>query len=341
MAGMTDTTRLTDSLQRHFSKELLDRMIPNLVYSGFALRAPLPKKGGSKTIRLFRFDTPATTDIGTPTEGTPRAANTYRQLGLEYVDADLVQYVQTIQITDIAEATSMFNLIEQANMQNAEDAALHADTIVQNEINVHTGTVGNVNYANKNFIYANADANYAAVYNGGTKNSSHILTAANILDGATSLKVQMAPRINGSYVMAVPPQVARDIMNGANSNTTWADAAKYSAVTQLFNGEVGKLYGVRVVEHNNPWRSAATQGTYSGSGIVFSAFMFGRGAYAVPDLSELGSPFSPQVSIVQGADKSDPANLIKALVSFKTFYVAKVTQPKWITHFYTQSGSSA
>jgi N4-gp56 family major capsid protein len=110
---------------------------------------------------------------------------------------------------------------------------------------------------------------------------------------------------------------------------------------QLFNGEIGKMYGVRFVEHNNAWRSGATQGTYSGAGVVFSAFMFGRNAFGVPDLATVGSPFAPQVNVVQGADKSDPANLIKALVSFKTYYVAKVSQPKWIAHFYTQSGSNA
>lgn len=347
MAGLTNTTQITDSIQRHYSKELLDRILPSLTYAEFALKSPLPSKAGSKTMRMFRFDAPSTAGIATPTEGTPRASNTYRQLALEYVDVDLAQHVQTIAITDIADAVSLFDLVGQANLQNAEDAALHCDTLTQYELAQTSGTSGNVDYSTKQFVYANVDANYAAVYNTGTKNSAHILTATNILDGATMLKVQSCPKVNGSYIMAAPPQVCRDIMAGANSNTTWVDAAKYSAVTQLFNGEVGKLYGVRVVEHTNAYRSAATapganpSGNYSSTGVVFSAFMFGRNVYGIPDLKTLGSPFAPGVFVVSGADKSDPANLIRALVSWKAFWAAKLLQPKWLVHIFTQSGSAA
>jgi N4-gp56 family major capsid protein len=348
MAGLTNTTQITNSIQRHFSKELLDRVQETLIFKDFALKSPLPGKAGAKTMRMFRFGAPSTSDVQKiTTEGVPLASSTYRQLALEYVDVDLDQYVQTISITDVADATSLFNLVSQANTQNAEDAALHCDTLTQFELVTSSGTVGNVNYANKNFIYANGNADYAAVYNTGTKAGTKILTATDVLDGATVLKVRKAPKINGSYVMTAPPQVARDIMAGANSNTTWLDAAKYSSVTQLFNGEVGKLYGVRVIEHTNPYRSAATAPgaapatNYNASGVVFSATMFGRNAYGIPDLKTLGSPFAPGVFVVGGADKSDPANLIKALISWKAFWAAKVLQPSWIVHIFTQSGSNA
>lgn len=345
MPGLTNTTQITNSIQRHFSKDLLDRIKLSLVYSEYGLKSPLPSKAGSKSMRMFRFDKPSIAGVQKiTTEGVPLASNTYRQLNLDYVDVDLDQYVQSISITDVADAVSLFNLVGQANLQNSEDAALHLDTLTQFELAISTGTVGNVNYATKNFVYAQADANYAAVYNAGTRNAAHILTATNILDSATMLKTKMAPKINGSYVMAAPPQVTRDIMNGAGSNTTWVDVSKYSAATQLFNGEVGKLYGVRVVEHTNPYRSAANApgatpaANYSASGVVFSFFVFGRHAYGIPDLKTLGSPFAPQVMVVGGADKSDPANLIKAIVSWKAFWAAKVLNPDWIVHGYTQSG---
>lgn len=347
MAGLTNTSQLTNSIQTLYSKQLLDRILPALVYAEYALRSPLPQKAGGNSMRMFRFAAPSTADISTPTEGTPKASSTYKQLSLEYVDATLAQYIQTISITDIADAVTLFDLVGQANMQNAEDAALHCDTLTQYELVTSSGTSGNVDYSTKNYVYANTDANYAAVYNTGTKAAAHILTATNILDGATLLKVQSAPKINGSYVMTAPPQVTRDIMNGANSNTIWSNVAQYSAKEQIFNGEVGKLYGVKVVEHTNAYRSAATAPSaapatnYSASGVVFSCLMFGRNAFGIPDLKTLGSPFAPGVFVVSGADKSDPANLIKALVSWKAYWAAKVIQPKWITHIYTQSGSSA
>jgi len=272
----------------------------------------------------------------------------YRQLKLEYVDVDLDQYIQTIAITDVADAVTLFDLISQANLQNAEDAALHCDTLTQLELAMSTGTVGNVNYALKNYIYANNKGSYAAIWNtNGAKDPTLILTATDILDGATALKVNKAPKINGNYVMCAPPQVVRDIMAGTSTNTTWLNASQYSAVQQLFNGEVGKIWGVRVVEHNNAYQSAATPPgadpltNYNATGVVFSAFMFGRQAYGLPSLNALGSPYAPQVVVVQGADKSDPANQIRAMVSWKAFWAAKILQPKWIVHIFTQSGSNA
>ena len=347
MAGQTTTATISDSFQRYLSRDLLDRMNPTLVFAGHAMKNPLPAQEGAKTMRMFRFAAPSRADVQTLTEGTVPASSTHKQLTLEYVDVDLVQYGQSISITDQLSATALFQMAEQANTQNSEDAALHCDALTMFELTTSTGTVGNVNYANKNFVYANGAANYAAVYNSGTKASTLIMTAADILDAATYLKVKKAPRINGSFVLAVGPQTTRDLMAGANSNTTWADVSKYSAAQQLFNGEIGKLYGVRVVEHTEPYRSAATAPgaapatNYSSTGVVFSAHMFGRNAYGVSDLATIGSPKSPKVLVVTGADKSDPLNQVSAIVSWKTYWAAKVIQPYWVTHIYTQSGSAA
>ena len=350
MAGLTNTTQLANSLQVHFSKQLLDRIIPSLVFHEFAFRSPLPGKSGSKSIRMFRFDAPSIAGViggplnATPLlEGTPADASTYRQLSLEYIEVPLKQYIQTIAITDVADATSLFNLIEQANTQNAEDAALHCDTVTQFELAKQSGSeTGGLNYANKKFFYGDGLADYTAL--DAAADATAIMTAETILDAATALKVANAPKISGTYVAALPPQITRDIMAGSGTNTTWVDVSKYSAKEQLFNGEVGKLYGIKVLEHTNPYRSAATPpGTdpatnYNPAGAIFSGFVFGRHAYGVSDLKTLGSPFAPGVFVVSGADKSDPANLIRALVSWKAFWAAKLLQPKWLVHIFTKSG---
>lgn len=344
MAGPTTSATLTASLQRHYSKDLLDRMLPVLVFADHALKTPLPGKSGAKTIRLFRFDIPTAANVQTPAEGTPMANTSWRQLTLETVDADLVQYIQTIGITDIADATSLFDLLGQANIQNSEDAALHCDAVTQYELVQTSGVVGGVDYATKNYIYAQAATNYTGVYAGGVVTPSVVFNANDLLDAATILKINKTPKINGAYVMAAPPQITRDIMAGSPANSVWVAASAYSAVQQLFNGEVGKLYGIRVVEHNNPYRSAAVapganpKTNEDVNGIVHHALIFGRNAYGLPDLKTLGSPYAPAVFIVTGADKSDPANQIRALVSWKAYWAAKLLQPKWIAHLITQSG---
>lgn len=346
MAGQTKTTttEIAYAFRTHFSRELLERMKPVLVFADHGLRSPLPKNEGAKTVRMFRFTAPSTADIQTLTEGTVPASSTHKQLALEYMEVTPVQYGQSISITDVLDGTSLFDMTKQAVIQNAEDAALHCDTLVRNELTKTSGTNGTNDLSTRGVICANAAANYAAVYNSGTASSSLIFTATNILDGVTFLRRKKAPRINGSYVFAVGPEGARDIMAGAGSNTLWSDVSKYSAANQIFNGEVGKIYGARVVEHTEPYRSGVTQPTtapasqYSASGIVFTYHMFGRNAFGVTDISTLGSPMSPQVYMVTGADKSDPLNQIKAIISMKTHWASVALQPQWYVQFYTQTG---
>ena len=325
-----------DRLQRYFSRELLAKILPLLVLEQFAWKEPLPARVGGKTMRFTRFAAPSTADIQTLTEGTPMAISAHKQLSSEYVDVDLAQYGQVISISDIATSVELFNLLEQATLQQAQDAALHCDTIVRNELKIHTGTSGGVDYGTKNFIYGGTGTSFATVYNTGTASSNYIITGTDVLDGVTALKIQNAPRIGGYYMLAAAPQVTRDLLNvGATSGNAFLYANQYGGNEAIYKGEVGRLFGAKVIETTNPWR-ANTQGTLNASGVVYSSFMFGMGAFGVPALAGQ-SPFGPQVNIVKGADKSDPNNQIAAMIGFKTFYAAKVLQPKWLTEIYSQS----
>lgn len=352
MAGVnaTGTSTISDQFRTHFEKSLLERMLPILVFADFGLKSPLPKNIGAKTMRMFRFASPTRAgvkaSVQTLSELSTYVANyaTHKQLTLEYVEVTLAQYGQSISITDLLDATSLFDMTEQANIQNAEDAALHCDTITQEELCRSSGTVGNVDYSTKNFLYANAATSYATVYNSGTASDDRILKGTDILDAATALKINKAPRIDGSYVMVVPPQIARDIMRGTGTSTTWTDVNKYNDAIKIFNGEIGKLYGVRVIETTEAYISGATapgddpSTNYSASGNVYSCQVFGRHAYGISDLSTLGSPMSPKVLLVQGPDKADPLDQIKAIISWKTYWAAKVVQPKWLVQLFTQTG---
>lgn len=341
MAGITASTdtSVAYQFQTHYSKKLLPQIIKNYVLPQFGVKSPLPGQSGAKTMRMFRFSAPATTNVQTLTEGTIPATSSHKQLTLEYVEATLAQYGQVISITDVLDATALLKMMNQATIANGQDAALFFDETARSELKTHTGTSGNVDYSTQNFIYAQSNANFAGVYNGGSPDSTDYLASTDILDAVTSLKVQNAPTFGGYYVLATAPQITRDIMKGVSGDTNWIDAAKYSDSEKLYKGEVGRLFGARVMETTNPFR-ANTQGTYAAAGAVFSSFCFGQGAYGVSDLEQLGSPMSPKVFIVKGADKSDPMNQIQAMVAFKAFFAVKMLQPKWFTQIYSASGFS-
>jgi N4-gp56 family major capsid protein len=325
---------IANSIQRHYSKKFLDYIQQNLVLAPFAYKAPLPQRIGSKTLRLFRFGAAATAGVQGVTEGAAMSAASHRELTLDYIDVDLVQYVQSISISDVLDSTSLVSFLDQASKTNGEDAALHLDTIIRNEIKIHTSTVGNVNYATQNFGYAQAATDFAGVYNSGTYASTLTITDNDVLDAVTALKISNAPKIGGYYVAACAPEIIRDIQ--ALTTNMWQKTTAASDKEMVYKGEVGRYLGARWIETTNAFR-ANTQGTYNAAGKVFSTFFFGDQAFGVAALDGM-SPFAPKVYIVKGADKTDPANQIAAIVSFKTMYAAKLLQPKWICQLYTQTG---
>lgn len=322
MAGLTSSTApssIQDQYQTYFSKKLLDYAVQSLRKAEFANQAPLPKNAGAKSIRFFRFGEPATTDVKTLTEGTAIGSSNYRQLTLEYVDATLTQYGQVIGMTDILNATSLLNMMSQASKTNGEDAALHMDTIVRNELVNH----GDTDESDSRTKRYSGTATTMAEMNSLTAAQGRFV-ATDALDGTTNLKINRAPLINGQYVCIAAPQITRDLMN----NTDWLEVHKYSDAQPLYRGEVGSLHGTRFIEDTNPYREDSdAKGVYASDGVVFSSIFLGGDAFGVPALSG-DSPKSPQVLITDSADKSDPLNQL-VTVGWKVFWTAKVLNTNW------------
>ena len=327
MANMTTgTDNLDAQFQTYFSKELLEYIVKSLQLVQFANKAPLPSKAGAKDIKWFRFDEPKSglhSDGGAITEldtegGT---AVTERALTLEEVTASLVQYGQIISLTDILQLTELFNHVEHAVRINGQDAALHADTIVRDKLcSAVTG---------KQTRFANGLGSYSAVQTESTA-ANAVVEFNDLLDCATQLKQNNTSQIAGSFIAVASPEVISDLMK----TNGWQNAASYSAVEQLFKGEVGKLWGTKVLSSTNGFKSS-TQSTYSSSGNVHSTLVFGANAYGVSDMAAQ-SPYSPQVMIADGADKSDPLNQTTK-ISMKSYYGAAVLQPKYYTEMYSQT----
>lgn len=341
MAGITKSTTTSIAYayyDEYFSKELLAKIIPQLVLGQFGMKNPLPANAGSKTIRMFRFGDPATTDVQTLAEGTPISSAAYKQMSMSYVEKALTQYGQVISITDILSATALFNMLEQAVIQNAQDAALHCDTIIRNVL-ADAAAAGGAHTTGKNVIYAGAATSWA--------NTISTMSSTEVLDAVTALKAQSAPRFGGYYIAAAAPQITRDLMADSTSAvTTWKDVSQYHP-DQYYVGEVGRMYGARFVETTNPFiTDEADVGTadaefiYDAAGTdIYSTFVFGQNAYGVPDLASQ-SPMAPTMSIVKGADKTDPLNQY-TLVGWKTYYAALYTQPKWMVQIMANSGYGA
>ena len=321
MAGTTlsTTSGISDQIQRYFDKKLLTQTLKTIVLDQFAFKAPLPGKAGAKTIRFFRYPESATGDVQTMTEGTLLTLGNSKQLSLTTVDVALAQYGQTVTISDLLSAVELFNTMEQATVQNGQDAALKVDELLRNILGDSTAI---------QLRYAGAATNYATV--GGTDDA---MTALDILDAATNLRVNNARPSGGYFTAIMAPEVARDLMN----DDDWLEASKYGSPDQLFRGEVGRYMGVRVVATTNPYRQN-TQHTYAAAGTRYSTFVVGDQSYGGVNLATM-SAYSPKMIISQGADKYDPLAQYTT-VGFKFYYGGAIINANHAVNIYSVTNYS-
>lgn len=342
---MVTTGSVSAQFQTYFSKALLERAIPLLQMEQFAQKSPYPTKtGGNKTIRFFRFGDPSISAISALSEGTTPASGDERDLTLSSVEATLVQYGSKIILTDILLATELFGHLAQATKQLGEDAALHADTLCHRALVQDSSTSTGTGVAVKSYNrYAQNSTNGTTWATGSVANSA--MTATDLLDGATSLFIARAPKIKDGYALVAHPAVLRDLMQ----DDDWLKVSSYQNADAIYKGEIGKLFGVACVSSTNVQtfntsasgiaeNSVGTTGVNTG----YANVLLGGGAFGVPNMSGLaasGSPFSPKVSILDAADKSDPYNQ-KIIASFKTFYAAKQLDPRFFRVIVAKSNYS-
>jgi N4-gp56 family major capsid protein len=356
MAGITTSTTLTSQFQNFFSKELLSIVQQETILDQFSMKAPIPKNNGNKAITMFRFGPPSVAGVQTiSSEGTPISSGSYRSLVLNSLSKSLAQYGQVIGLTDILRATDLFNSLQQATKTSGLDMALWVDSVIRNtlvgsNLTASGSSIGSA--AEGGGTFDNSDACNTAASSGGIKvygnpatlttqtfsglNSATTaadatMTASAVLDSMTRLKRNRAPMINGGYVLATDPRVTRDLMRDAD----WLNASNYgNKGTPFYKGEVGSIYGCRVVTQTNSFVSTGSataadefiyQATAAGGGLavskdIIASFFFGNESFGIPALTG-DDPLSPKVVITDTPDKSDPLNQL-VTVGVKLYFAA-------------------
>jgi N4-gp56 family major capsid protein len=91
----------------------------------------------------------------------------------------------------------------------------------------------------------------------------------------TILKKANAPTYSGGkYMGVIHPSCTYDL----RSHKDWVDVHKYSATSEIFNGEIGELHGVRFVE------TTMAPVIKDGEGAaIYQTMIFGRDAFGVVD----------------------------------------------------------
>ena len=288
---------LSPEMKTFYDKTLITLAEPALVHDQFGQKRPIPKNGG-KTIEFRKFS--ALPKALTPiTEGVTPAGN---KLNVSAMTATVSQYGDYIEQSDILQLTAIDNTVVEATKKLAAQAGATMDTVVRNELCGGT----NVMYAPK--------GDGTPVTTRATLDATCKVTVDLIFRAAALLKSMNAQKIDGSYVAIVHPFVAYDIMMGAGE--AWVDINKYSNADKIFNGEIGKLGGVRFVETTE---AKIWTGDGCPSGLaVFATLVLGADAYGVTEIEGGGL----QHIVKQLGYGADPLNQ-RSSVGWKGIKTAK------------------
>ncbi len=237
--NVTTDSGLSDEMKTFYSDYLIDLAEPELVHDQFGQKHPIPKNGG-KTIEFRKYDSlpKALTPL---TEGvTPDG----QKLSMGVVTATIHQYGGFIELSDILLLTAIDNNLMEATRLLASQAGRTLDTITREVLNGGT-----------NVLYSGGVADRTLLVGGDSTPANNMyLTVDDVRKAVRALKVQNAQKINGYYVGIIHPDAAYDLM----SDTKWVNVKTYSDPEGIYEGEIGRIEGVRFVETSEAKVFAAT-----------------------------------------------------------------------------------
>lgn len=255
----TGTASLSAEMKTFYDMTLIDEAAPALVHDQFGQKRPIPKNGG-KTIEFRKFSSlpKAMTPL---VEGVTPDGKT---LEVTTVTATVEQYGDYITMSDMLELTAIDNVIVEALKLLGRQGGATMDSVVRDIL--HTGT--NVTYCPK----VASDGTETEVTSRSALDNTCQLTVKVVQQVVAKLRAQNAPTISGKYVAIIHPYVAYDLMR----DPEWIDAHKYAQPTNLFEGEIGEIGGVRFVQ-------TTEAKIYDGG--VFGTLFLGDGAYGTTEIS--------------------------------------------------------
>ena len=220
----TESATLSEGMQKYYDTELLENAKEELFFNQFGKVQTLPE-GNGKKVQWRKFDTfgKATTPLE---EGVTPDGNT---MTMVTVEAEVEQYGDYTTVSDMLDMTAVDDVILSCTEEHGAQAGLTLDTLTRNEICKGT----NVSFPEGYMFRYELD-------------SDAKLTATAVNKAVTKLKKNKTPKIGGKYICIIHPSVSEDLRESEG----WIEAHKYAAVTEIFNGEIGELHGVRFIETN-------------------------------------------------------------------------------------------
>lgn len=214
---------MSAELKKFYADSLIDFARPHLVHEQFGQKRSLPK-GNGKSVTFRKYD-PLPKATAPLQEGvTPDGEN----MKPGEMTTEIHQFGKYIALTDLLILTAADPQIIEATVLIGDQAGRSCDTIVREVLNAGTNVM----------------------YGDGTKEARYTLTSSDKMSvdvinrGVRIMKKNLAPKIDGNWVAIINEDVSYDLM----SNSGWLLPHQYVDTKNIYEGEIGKLNGVRFIE---------------------------------------------------------------------------------------------
>ena len=230
VSAYADGEGLSPEMRSYYSDYLIDNAEPALVHDRFAQKHKIPV-GGGKTIQFRKYD-PLPKLTSPIAEGVTPSGQT---INMGTVNATVAQYGGYVELTDLLIMTAIDNNLCMATKLLGSQAGRTLDSISREVL------VGGTNVQ-----YGEGKVSSRTQLVGGKENAeeNNYLTVDAVRRAVRFLKNQNAEKIDGAYVAIIHPDCAYDLMSDPN----WKYPHQYADPSAIFEGEIGKIEGVRFIE---------------------------------------------------------------------------------------------
>lgn len=296
--NMTTSSGLTPGMQTYYNRTLLETFEPNLVHLQFGDEHRMPPNSG--LIMNMRKMIPLEADTTELSEGNPGDGVMVTETE---VTVQLKQYGKYGKFTDKLMMMHLDETILREVKRFGDQGARSIDTAVREELATCT-----------NVIYAGGKTSRAAL------TAADKLTSTELRKAVRMLKKNNAQKFGGYYIAIVGPDTIFDLQD----DEKFIAVSKYQDKENIYTGEVGRLFGVRLVETTE---AKIFEGKGASGADVASVIVLGKYAYGITSLK--GSKPSVIVKPAGSAGTADPLDQISTVGWKMDGFGVKMLQPEY------------
>lgn len=296
--NMTTSSALSAGMQTYYNRELLRTFEPNLVHLQFGDEHRMPPHSG--LVMNMRKLIPLETNTKALSEGDPGESV---MLAETEVTVQLQQYGEYARCTDKLDLTHLDMDIMRRTKLFGDAGARSIDAVVREEL----AKCANV-------IYAGGKASRVEL------TAADKLTSRELRKAVKTLKKNHAQTFGGYFVAIIGP----DTMYDLQEDEAFVKVSQYQDKENIYTGEVGRLFGVRLVETTE---AKIFEGAGASGADVASVIVLGQYAYGVTSLK--GAKPRVIVKPAGSAGTADPLDQISTVGWKMDGFGAKLLQPEY------------